>query len=487
MENKEKELKDLGEQRVEHSLSLRKQKLNKFLLKRRLGLNDNNYSIKKEEIIVKEELKNKKFNNLSDLLEFSSTILGDEKSDINEIKFIIYLLKITQIKNDNGEVGKSNIIKEISKIMIKYIDNLIIVDELLSILINWSYYFSIEINMNLLTNEYMQIYSKITEKYFDDKVIFNDLITLLGNLADDNITAQKIFYETKLFEEIYNLARNPKAPIHKKNISIWFLAIFTNGIHKNNNFINNKELFKNIIDIMINNLQIEEYSFYCLYSLGNLSEVESIVEEYLIKQKDLFIFIFEKNKPDYYTITNKILVNITSLNEEVNLYLIENYNIIPYILKLLNSSSNVIKGQVIFLLGNIIENKPSKVNEILDNYGIFDKIFSFLNSPFAEILDKVIYILNIIMISLNNEGIFRLYQKNIHLKLINILKNDYKRDIIIKTIDAVIEFLQKDTQDGIIKQSFIDNGLKEVLNNMEFDRNDAEIVFKTSEILKNYF
>lgn len=486
MENKEKELKDLSEQRVEHSLSLRKQKLNKFLLKRRLGLNDNNYSIKKEEIIVKEELKNKKFNNLSDLLEFSSKILGDEKSDINEIKFIIYLLKITEIKNDKGEIGKSNIIKEISKNIIKYIDNLVIVDELLSILINWSYYLSIEMNMNLLTNEYMQIYSKITDKYFDDRVIFNDLITLLGNLADDNILAQKIFYETKLFEEIYNLARNPKAPDHKKNISIWFLAIFTNGIHKNNNFINNIELFKNIIDIMIYNLQIEEYSFYCLYSLGNLSEIDSIIE-YLIKQKDLFIFIFEKNKPDYYTIANKILVNITSFNEEVNLYLIKNYRIIPYILKLIDSSSNVIKGQIIFLLGNIIENKPSEVNRILDHYGIYDKIFSFLNSPFVEILDKVIYILNIIMISLNNEGIFILYKKNIHLKLINILKNDYKRDIIIKTIDAVIEFLQKDTQDGIIKQSFIDNGLKEVLNNMEFDRNDAEIVFKTSEILKNYF
>jgi hypothetical protein len=69
----------------------------------------------------------------------------------------------------------------------------------------------------------------------------------------------------------------------------------------------------------------------------------------------------------------------------------------------------------------------------------------------------------------------------------NILKNDYKRDIIVKAIDAIIEFLQKDSQDGIIKQSFVDNGIKEVLVNMEFDRNDTEIVFKTNEILKNYF
>ena len=69
----------------------------------------------------------------------------------------------------------------------------------------------------------------------------------------------------------------------------------------------------------------------------------------------------------------------------------------------------------------------------------------------------------------------------------NILKNDYKRDIIVKAIEAIIEFLQKDSQDGIIKQSFVDNEIKEVLVNMEFDRNDTEIVFKTNEILKNYF
>ena len=72
----------------------------------------------------------------------------------------------------------------------------------------------------------------------------------------------------------------------------------------------------------------------------------------------------------------------------------------------------------------------------------------------------------------------------------NILKNDYKRDIIVKAIEAIIEFLQKDSQDGIIKQSFIDNGLKEVLANMILDRNDAEIFLKTEkiqEMLKNYF
>jgi hypothetical protein len=486
MEKIDKELKELGEQRMEQSLSLRKKKLNKFLLKRRLGLSDDNYSIKKGEIIIREEYKTKTFNDLADLLNFASTILGNEKSDSNDIKFVICLLKETQIKNDKGEVSKSNLIKEMTKIFVKYIDDKIIIDELICILINITYYLQVETNMNLLTNDYLQIYSKISEKYFNDNIIFNDLITLMGNLANDNIIAQKIFYETKLFEELYSMSQNPKTPKVKKDISIWFLAIFTNGIQKNNNFINNIELFKSLIDIMAYNVQFKEYSLFCLFSLGHLSEIREIVD-YLVKKKDLFIYIFEKNKPDYYTMANKILINITSYNEDINLYLIQNYNAIPYILKLIDSPSNIIKGQIIFFLGNIIENKPSKINEIIYSYGLYDKIFDCLNSPFVEILDKVIYILNIILISLNNEGIFKLYQKNIHLKLMNILKNDYKRDVLVKTIDAIIEFLQKDTQDGVIKQSFIDNGIKEVLFNMEFDRNDTEIVYKTNEILKNYF
>jgi hypothetical protein len=271
MEKKDKELKEFVEQRIENNLSLRKKKLNQYLLKRRLGLNDNNYSIKKEEVIIREEVKSKKFENLSDLLNFASTILGNEKSDINDIKFVICLLKETQIKNDKGELSKSNLIKEMSKIFVKYINDMVIIDELLSVLINISFYITEQSNMNLLTNDYMQIYSKISEKYYNDKVIFNDLITLLGNLAHDNIMAQKIFYETKLFEEIYRMSQNPKVPKHKKDISIWFLACFTKGIQKNNNFINNIDLYKSLIDIMAENIKIEEYSEYCLYSFGNLS------------------------------------------------------------------------------------------------------------------------------------------------------------------------------------------------------------------------
>ena len=486
MEDINKELKNLSGQRIEHSLSLRKQKLNKYILKRRLGLNNNN-SLQKEDIIIKEEYKTKRFDGIEDILNFASIILNNEKSDFNDIKFAIYLLKITEIKRDNGEVSKSNIIKEISKVLINYINDRLIVNEILGILISFSYYLSIETNMNLITNEYLTIYAKISNQYFKDDNIFLNLIILLGNLAYNNIIAQKIFYQTKLFEEIYNLAQNKKAPKDKRDVSLWFLSCFAKGIQTNNYFINNHQLFKSLIDIMTLNIEEEEQTINCLEAIGNLTEILEICE-YLLRKKDFFNFIFKNSKVEYFTLTNKILINLTSINENMNLFLITNYTeFIPYCFKLLDSITNLIKGQILFLFGNLIENRPSKINEILEKYGIFDKIYEYLDSPHPEIIEKSIYVFNIILISLNNDGIFKLFQKNIHLKLINILKNDYKREIIDKTIDAIIEFLKKDSQDGIIKQSFIDNGLKEVFTTMELDRNDAEIYMKTEDILRHYF
>ena len=487
MDDTEKEVKELNGQRRDFSLSLRKQKINKYILKRRLGINNSKYSIKKEEIIIKEEYKDKNFKDLIDLLNFSYTILTNEKSDINDIKFIISLLKLTEIKNDKGEFTKSNILIGILKVFNIYINDMIIVDELISILINFTYYLTTESKINLITNEYLELYAKLSVQYFKDETIFQDLIILLGNLANDNITAQKIFYQSKLFEEIYKLAQNPETSKEKKNNCILFLANFTVGIQKNNYFINNNKLLESLTDIMVSNLETEGQTQICLESIGNLSDIESLAK-YIVKRKELFVFIFEKINPIYYIQANKILVNLTQFNEDVNLYLIEKYKeSVPYILKLLNISSNLIIGQMLFLLANLIEKNHSRINEILDNYGVFDKFFELLDSPFVDIIEKVIYTINIILISLNNEGIFRLYKKNVHIKLLNILKNDYKRDIIDNTVDAIYEFLLKDSQDRVIRQSFIDNGLKEIFTSMVIDRNDADLVFKTEHILKNYF
>ena len=70
MENKENELKELKLSRTANALSLRKQKLNEYILKRRLGSNNQEYTIHFSQIIIKPEFKDKQFNSLLDLLHF---------------------------------------------------------------------------------------------------------------------------------------------------------------------------------------------------------------------------------------------------------------------------------------------------------------------------------------------------------------------------------------------------------------------------------
>lgn len=486
MEDKEKDIKELKSGREEHVLSLRKKKYAEILLKRRLGSNNKDYSIKIELIKVRPEFKEKRFDSLLDLLLFSSKVFQDTNSDIDDIKFIICLLKKAEIKNDiKNEISESNILKEMANVFQKYINDKIIVDELLNLLINFTYYLNFETNMNLITDDYMKIYSAISSKYFTDNTLFNDLIILLGNLANDNPSAQKIFYNTKLFDEIYNLSKNQKSPKDKKDVAMFFLANFSKGISKNKDLVNNKVILENLVDIMSENINIEEYNKICLVSLGELCEIKEL-GEYIVTKKQFFDFIYNNKNTEFYWAIDKILVNLTFVSEKINLYMIENYKsqIFPHIFNLLDSTSNIMKGQGLFLLGNIIENEPCKINDIINEAGFYDKIFENLDSVSTEILDKVTFIINVIVNSSDKVAIFKLFQKNIHLKLLKILKNNFNRDIINKTVDALIDFLQKDTQDKIIKQNLYENGIKEIFGNLEVDRNDAELYLKVEEVIK---
>ena len=237
------------------------------------------------------------------------------------------------------------------------------------------------------TKDYMNIYANICQQYFNDDIIFRDLITLLGNLANDNPSAQKIFYNTNLFDEIYNLSQKENSPKDKMDVSIFFLANFSKGISKNNDLINNngnnnKNIFlKNLVNVMCENLSKEEYSKNCIVSLGELSEIKECAE-YIVIRKEFFFYLYKNSNPEFYWAINKILVNLTYVSENINLFMIETYKeqIFPYINKLLDSNSNIMKGQGLFLLGNLIENERSKINEIINSAGFYDKIFGYLTS-----------------------------------------------------------------------------------------------------------
>ena len=486
MENTEKELKNLRVGVLNNKLSLRKKKINNIIFKHRQLLNNENYSINISHIIVKPEFKEKKFPCLKELFQFSSNIFKDKKSDLNDIKYIIYLLKKEMIKYElKEEINETSILKDIVHVLNKFINEIIVVEELLCLLINFTFFLQSKMYMDLLTNEYIKIYSDIYIRYFNDDIIFNDLIILFGNLVNDNPKAQNIFYTTKLYEQIYNLFLNQINKNIKKDTLLFFLASFSIGISNNKELINDKKIWNNLINLMSSNLIIAEYSKNCLISLGALSEITNSVE-YIIIKREIFDFIYENNNTEFYSSINKLLINLTCVDDKYNLFMIENYKsqIFSYLKKILNSPKNIIKGQGLFLLSNLMNDEPSQINEILKADGFYDKIFENMNSLSINILDNVTFLINLMVDSSDKVAIFKLYQNNIHLKLLNILKITHDRGIIFKTIDAIIGFLKKDTNDEIIKQSLLDNGIKEIFDNLEINRNDAELYIKVEEFIK---
>ena len=123
------------------------------MLKRRLGSNDENYSVKISNVFVKPEYKDKKFNTLLELLLFVSSIFQNQNSDNNDVKVGILLLKQAKInKITKDEIDESNILKYTFNIILKFIDDKIIVDELLGQLINFSYCLNPQENMDLVNN-----------------------------------------------------------------------------------------------------------------------------------------------------------------------------------------------------------------------------------------------------------------------------------------------------------------------------------------------
>ena len=142
MKENENDTRELKSGTETFKLSLRKQKIGEYMLKRRLGSNDQNYSVQIANIIVKPEYNSKKFDTLLELLLFVSSIFQDQNSDINDVKFAIHLFKQAKIKNEiKDEVNESNILKYIANIILKFINDKIVVDELLGLLINFSFFF----------------------------------------------------------------------------------------------------------------------------------------------------------------------------------------------------------------------------------------------------------------------------------------------------------------------------------------------------------
>lgn len=80
---------------------------------------------------------------------------------------------------------------------------------------------------------YIIIYKKIIGKYNNDHIIMSYLINLLGNLVCGNISVQKLFYESNIYDSIKEIYLNTLIEDKRHFYFVWFFSVFMNKINKN--------------------------------------------------------------------------------------------------------------------------------------------------------------------------------------------------------------------------------------------------------------
>ena len=202
------EEKNLVNQRLENSLSLRKRKINDILSKKR-GFDrfkkdgQKDYKIELEGINIPYEIKNKKYDNLDNFLKEIKKFIQSDNIEYN--KYALYCLRTQTISNEGSnnkneyaqQLQKQNFIFDILNLIQKYFDNKSIIFEGIWILINVLYYLNNNYDLVLfLSNQQcIDLYLKILDKK-DNYLRFN-LYWLLSNLIINNnagLTNQVIFH-----------------------------------------------------------------------------------------------------------------------------------------------------------------------------------------------------------------------------------------------------------------------------------------------------
>ena len=433
-ENFDKDLIDIHSQRIETKLSLRKQKINEIISKKRLSeyntiLNNENsskwkllYNIKEIKLELGDTYK-WVFEEDEEMLSFSLKYLKSDK--INDIKYSIILLQMFINKHMNNDLTNYiNLlyIYDLFHVIERYIKDKEIIFNILYIII---YYSNINTDNNLSTILLSPNSYKIWEICFDlqNYEILYGIIAILNNITLKNqIGSCNLIRSNFLQNKIYNFYMN-------KNI----ISQINNNDKKDaiNNIINDGIiLFCNLLMIPIDNLdrftKDEIYiskqkilNFVICYSNTNLYKIYHLcIYSIFLSTKSENRLIDELDKINF---IQNILDNKKFFEMEAVRYFINNIlcnylaykNIIKYNLlqKILNFEMEYIKmcdsgfhRKIIFLtLSNMIKCDKNIIIDILkENKFLEDIIFFYKSSCSYSEIKEISYFFGILLFNINN-------------------------------------------------------------------------------------
>ena len=433
-ENIDKDEIDTFKERIQTKLTLRKQKFNEILRKRRLSdyisiLNKNGtiskwkllYDIKKEKL----EMENKyKFNfNIKDDDELLSISLKYLKSEnIHEIKYSIILLQIFIHKHMNSELTNYiNLlfIYDLFRIIEKHINDKQIVFNILCVLI---YYSNINTDKNLCSILLSPNSYKIWELCFNlqDYEILYEIVAILNNIISENQIGEcNLIRSNFLLNNLYNFYMNQSISSemnnnNKKDIMniiiedgiILFcklLVIPTDNLDrftKEEIFISKQKII-NIV-IMYNNSNLYKIYQTCLFSI--FSVIQS--ERRLLDEFDKYNYIqnilrskkfFEIEIIRFYI--NKILGNYTAYKNKIKYnLLVDIINFEKEYLNICSTSSH--RKEIFWVLSNTIVTDKNIITEILkENEFLKNITFYYKNSCSYSEIKEISYFLGILLIN----------------------------------------------------------------------------------------
>ena len=398
--------KQLNIEREEYSLSLRKKKMNNYLMKRReenlevsqtKKLKKNPYEIIPEKLEISDEIRNKKYNSTSSFSDGMYNLL--ESKNINEIKFAIYHIRNQTLRSEFpiDDMYKKNIVDKLMFTLFNNINEYDIVYEITWALINFCLRINNDNLMIFLTNNpCIQIYIMIFD--LKDKSLTENVLWLISNIIIGSDSAsENLFFSPIPRNYLLQFVENTEISNQITKICIRIFSSLSQFISTIYRFIQieglENQLFKKHNDVNVNNIQeniiyLEEHLTNIFLKFVNFNDIEII---------------------------NDSLFGLSNLSNSSNLKihdLIYSSGLIGKIILNQINSSEIISHKILELIGNFLSNYTGIIEPIIQNQMIsyiFEFIKSNNNSDIKRdsfwIISNLLCIPNINIINVLNSGI----------------------------------------------------------------------------------
>ena len=398
--------KQLNIEREEYSLSLRKKKMNNYLMKRReenlevsqtKKLKKNPYEIIPEKLEISDEIRNKKYNSTSSFSDGMYNLL--ESKNINEIKFAIYHIRNQTLRSEFpiDDMYKKNIVDKLMFTLFNNINEYDIVYEITWALINFCLRINNDNLMIFLTNNpCIQIYIMIFD--LKDKSLTENVLWLISNIIIGSDSAsENLFFSPIPRNYLLQFVENTEISNQITKICIRIFSSLSQFISTIYRFIQieglENQLFKKHNDVNVNNIQeniiyLEEHLTNIFLKFVNFNDIEII---------------------------NDSLFGLSNLSNSSNLKihdLIYSNGLIGKIILNQINSSEIISHKILELIGNFLSNYTGIIEPIIQNQMIsyiFEFIKSNNNSDIKRdsfwIISNLLCIPNINIINVLNSGI----------------------------------------------------------------------------------